>query len=102
MTAEDLVRAYRSADTRRQQLLTVVNGCFDGVWLGLLDRTALERLDELFYSDGQGRAGKIRRSRTHSEEYNLSGLQGWEEAALKSHFPADGRVAVTVRAAAAR
>jgi hypothetical protein len=94
MRIENLVRAYRWADTRRRQLLTVVNGCFGGVWLGLLDRPALERLDELFYSHGRdvldGRAFTYA-----ADEHNLSGLRGWEETAIESHFPAGARVAVT-------
>jgi hypothetical protein len=94
MKARDLVRAYRSADTRRRQVLTFINGCFDGLWLGLLDRPALDRLDELFYT--HGRDVVAGRSFTYAaEEYNLRGLWEWEKAAIEAYFPAGARVAVT-------
>jgi hypothetical protein len=49
MGSERMLRAYARASDRRRRALNVLNACFDGVWLGLLDREALDRLDEHFY-----------------------------------------------------
>jgi ABC-type multidrug transport system ATPase subunit len=94
VSGDRLARAYRSASLRRDQMVKAANGCFDGLWLGLLDRDALARLDEAFYTGGRdvldGRAFSYT-----EEQHNLSGLQSWEEAAVDAHFPAGGRVVVT-------
>jgi hypothetical protein len=94
MRTDRLLRAYRSATIRRRQALNVVNGCFDGFWLGLLDPATLERLDEHFYGEGRD----VERGRSFSyrdEQHNLGGLRDWEEAAIEAHFPPGGRVIVT-------
>ena len=89
-----MVRAYARASDRRRQALNVVNACFDGLWLGLLDRDALDRLDEHFYSAGRdemdGRMFSYR-----EQAHNRSGLHDWERVAIERHFPASGRVIVT-------
>jgi hypothetical protein len=94
MQSDRLIRAYRSATTRRRQLLTAVNACFDGFWLGLLDRAALDRLDEVFYGEGHDVEGG-RTFTYRDEQHNLTGLRDWEQAAIDAHFPAGGRVIVT-------
>ena len=94
MRSDRLLRAYRSATIRRRQVLNVVNGCFDGFWLGLLDPATLERLDEHFY--GEGRDVERGRSFTYrDEQHNLGGLRDWEDAAIDAHFPPRARVIVT-------
>jgi hypothetical protein len=94
MRAETILRAYARASDRRRRALNVLNACFDGFWLGLLDRDALDRLDERFYGAGHdeldGRAFSYR-----DEAHNRSGLHDWELAAIERHFPAGGRVIVT-------
>jgi hypothetical protein len=91
---ERLLRAYRTARLRRRQLGNVVDGCFDGFWLGLLDRATLDRLDEDFYGHGQD-IEDGRRFTYRDEQHNLSGLRDWEEVAIDTHFPPGGRVVVT-------
>jgi hypothetical protein len=94
MDPDRIARAYRRASDRRRRALNVFNACFDGVWLGLLDRDALARLDAGFYTDGvdeqHGRVFSYR-----DDAHNRSGLQDWERAAVDAHFPAGGRVIVT-------
>ena len=94
MSPERLARAYRTASTRRDRLWTAANGCFDGLWLGFLDRPALARLDEVFYTDGHD----VLDGKTFAytgEQHNLGGLQDWEAAAIEAHFPPGARVVVT-------
>jgi hypothetical protein len=94
MNQDRLLRAYRAATTWRRRLWNVANGCFDGVWLGLLDRAALDRLDEHFYAQGHD----VEDGRTFTyrdEQHNLAGLRDWEEAAIEAHFPPGARVVVT-------
>jgi hypothetical protein len=94
MRPDRLLRAYRSATIRRRQVLNVVNGCFDGFWLGLLDPATLERLDEHFYSEGRDVEGG-RSFSYRDEQHNVGGLRDWEEAAIEPHFPPGARVIVT-------
>jgi hypothetical protein len=94
MNPDRRIRAYRAATIRRRQLLKLANACFDGFWLGLLDRAALDRLDELFYSRGQD----VENGRAFTyldEQHNLAGLRDWEAAAIEAHFPPGARVIVT-------
>ena len=94
MSPDRVTRAYRVASRRRDRLWTAANGCFDGLWLGLLDRRALAVLDEGFYSNGHdvldGRSFAYA-----DDEHNLSGLQAWEAAAVDAHFAPGARVVVT-------
>ena len=94
MGPERMLRAYARASDRRRRALNVLNACFDGVWLGLLDRNALDRLDEHFYSSGHDEMdGRVFSYR--EEAHNRSGLHDWERAAIERHFPSGGRVLVT-------
>ena len=94
MDPDRILRAYRRASDRRRQTLNVVNACFDGLWLGLLDRAALERLDEDFYSHGADEHDG-RRFTYREERHNQAGLHEWERVAVEEHFPPGGRVIVT-------
>ena len=94
MGSERMLRAYARASDRRRRALNVFNACFDGVWLGLLDREALDRLDEHFYGVGHDEMdGRVFSYR--DEAHNRSGLHDWERAAIERHFPSGGRVVVT-------
>lgn len=63
-----------------------------GLWLGLLDRPWLHRLDELVYD---------RDRRYLDPEYNRRGLWPWEEQAIREHF-ADRRRLVVIAAGGGR
>ena len=94
MSADRTLRAYARANDRRRRALNALNACFDGFWLGMLDRDALDRLDEHFYSAGHDETdGRVFSYR--DADHNRSGLHEWEQAALERHFPAGGRVIVT-------
>jgi hypothetical protein len=64
----------------------VLRGAFDGVWLGVLTREQLARIDELWYDHTQ---------RYMTESYNRSGLFAWEQAAVEHHFSEVRRIIVT-------
>ncbi len=67
-------------------MLTHVNALSNGLWLGVMDRRALDLIDEIYYE------GK---SRYVDEAYNSSGLRDWEREMIDTHFPESGRVVVT-------
>ncbi len=94
MNAARLAKVYRSSTRRRRQFWTLFNGCFDGLWLGLMDRAALAHLDEAYYNGA--REVLDGRAFTYTEaQHNLSGLRDWESAAIEGYFRAGGRVVVT-------
>jgi hypothetical protein len=94
VSPERLAHSYRRASARRDRLWRVANGCFDGIWLGLLDGAALARLDERFYADGRDSLDGRTFSYTGSD-HNLGGLHDWEAAAIGAHFAPGSRVVVT-------
>ena len=80
------VRAYDAARRWFEGSVTAARGVFVGAWLGLLDRTALHALDELYY----------RRARIyHDDHFNLSGFFPWETQAFERHFGGCRSVLVT-------
>jgi hypothetical protein len=76
-----------------EQALSLLRALHTGIWLGLLDRVDLHRLDELEY---RARAGRYL-----SDEHNLGGLREWEAAAVDAHF-GDARRVVVLGAGAGR
>jgi hypothetical protein len=89
-----LLRTYLRARRRRRQALTLLNGCFDGLWLGLLDERATARLDEDFYRRGADVDGG-RSFNYRDDAYNLTGLREWEAAAVYRYIPPLSRIVVT-------
>lgn len=67
-------------------VLQFFRGCFEGVWLGLLSRERLSRIDEFYYR---------RHQQYSAENYNRQGFFGWERAAIEKHFTDVRRIAVT-------
>ena len=84
--ATRLVRAYSKASRWQQRLVTHLNAVFNGLWLGAMDREALDLVDELYYG---GKPNYV------DEAYNSSGLKDWEAAMIDEHFPERGRIVVT-------
>lgn len=94
MSSARLLRAYYASRRRRRQFWLLVNGCFDGLWLGLMGREALADLDEDRYNDGQDTLDG--RTFTYADEqHNRRGLRDWESAVVDAHFPPGARVLVT-------
>jgi len=80
------VRAYDVSRRWFEGSITAARGVFVGAWLGLLDRTAVHALDELYY----------RRARMyHDDHFNLSGFFSWEAQAFERHFGGCRSVLVT-------
>ena len=89
-----LMRAYRAerqAGRYAAALCTWVrvrraaDAVFDGVWLGLLDRSALQLIDETFYASATETIEGQQRS-YHETEHIAQGLSDWERAAA-DRFP---------------
>jgi len=72
-----MTRLYFRSRKGLQQLVAFLEAVFEGIWLGVLDRKALQRIDEHCY-DGW--------SKYHDEAYNRQGLFAWEEEAVKTYF----------------
>ena len=60
--------------------------CFNGLWLGILSEGELYEVSDHAYSRPRAMYGK--------DEWNRKGLVGWEENALRNHFPPRGAVLV--------
>jgi hypothetical protein len=85
-----LVRAYAKASRWQDRLLNQLVACLNGLWLGAMDRAALDLIDEIYYEE---KASYV------DEAYNSRGLKDWEAAAVEAHFPDSGRVIVTAAGA---
>lgn len=81
-----LVRAYFQTERLTQRVSRMIEAVVDGVWLGLLDRPALDRVDEAYYKHW---------GRYDEDGYNLGGLFDWEARAVERHFPQGGSLVVT-------
>jgi hypothetical protein len=94
VTAARLVRAYYRAGRRKERLAQLVNASFEGVWLGVMDRSALAYYDEAFFEVRKERLGD--ESHGYLEDaWNLQGLKSWEARMVEAHFPGSGRILVT-------
>lgn len=89
-----MVRSYRSSRRLWERIARAFGAVFDGVWLGLLSRAQLHELDERFY-DGRVERVDGQAERYDDDTYNSRGLFDWEDAAVRSHFPAGVRLVVT-------
>ncbi|MDT7763009.1 MAG: hypothetical protein QOC63_2429 [Mycobacterium sp.] len=80
------IRWYYRSDRFVNAALRVLRGAFDGVWLGILNREQLARIDEVYYNH-------LREYMT--ESHNRRGLFAWEQAAVDHHFSGIRRIIVT-------
>ncbi|MGH8883783.1 MAG: SAM-dependent methyltransferase [Egibacteraceae bacterium] len=81
-----IVSLYLRSERWLGRLLRLTKACFDGVWLGLLSRDLLHAVDASYYQ---------RERQYVNEEYNRSGLRGWEQSAVERFFAGGGRIVVT-------
>ncbi|MCP4660439.1 MAG: SAM-dependent methyltransferase [bacterium] len=72
-----MTRFYFQSRRRLRQIFAFFEAIFDGIWLGLLDRESLHRIDEHCYDSW---------SEYHSEEHNRRGWFAWEEEAVTTYF----------------
>ena len=71
------VKLYFATYRALGRLVASLSACFSGIWLGLLPRRVLYRIDAAYY-DGH------RYYRT--DAYNRRGLWPWEQSAIDTHF----------------
>lgn len=87
------VELYGVALRRQAQLQKALGAVTTGVFLGLMDREHLARIDQAHYDDATETVDGT--PRRYADEHMVrSGLFGWEERAVTEHFPAGGTVAV--------
>lgn len=79
------VRAYLGSRRAFYGSLTLVRACFDGLWLGLLDRDQCDAIDRRYY-DGEQRYA--------DPAYNQAGLWPWEGDDIDAEFHHCRRLAV--------
>ena len=76
-------------------MLRVLRGvwaAFNGFWLGVLSRSALEAVDDLYYT---GRGDRQYSSVNYSDPtYNERGLYSWEQDIIATHFDPPGPIGV--------
>jgi hypothetical protein len=70
----------------------VASGLFTGVWLGVLGRPTLNRIDDLYYVGGESK--RFSPIDYLDDAYQRLGLWGWERDAIERYFRAPARVAV--------
>lgn len=70
----------------QRRFLARLSALFNGFWLGVMDREALDLIDETYYDSKPNYV---------DEAYNTSGLRDWEAQMIEDHFPRSGRVVVT-------
>jgi hypothetical protein len=84
--ARSVTRVYLRSERVTNAALGVIRGCFDGIWLGLLSRRQLARIDEAYYD---------RNGQYAAESYNRQGLWHWEQSAIENHFSGVRSIVVT-------
>jgi hypothetical protein len=99
--SDGLIRGYLASDRLRKRagaqwarVRGVRDAWIDGLWLGMFDREALARLDELHYETLVAHTGGSPYAYS-DERWNRSGLFPWEAAVADEHLPAGGQVVVT-------
>lgn len=78
-------RAYLLAERVIRHLAPRLHSRWAGLWLGVLGRRGLSRIDQAKYS---------RRGRYQGAEHNLRGLFEWERAAVERYFAGRERIVV--------
>ena len=80
-----VVRAYAVSRRLWEALQVLLRGTFDGVWLGVMSRRTLYRLDDFHY---------WRAPRYYDEAHNLGGLRDWEVGPIERWFAGRKRLLV--------
>jgi hypothetical protein len=86
MTVDRITRRYLRSDRWANAALRMGRGVFDGIWLGLLSREQLARIDHRYYDEAPEYL---------TESHNLRGLFGWERDAVERHFGGVRSIVVT-------
>jgi hypothetical protein len=63
-----------------------------GAWLGVLGRSSLNAIDDLYYVGGESK--HFSPIDYQNDDYHRLGLWSWEQSAIERHFRPPGRVAV--------
>lgn len=84
------LRVFEGSNRLQARFADLPRILFQGLWLGLLSRERLARLDEFYYGEAQANQPDYA-----GDGHNLRGLFDWESAAVARHFPRGGRVVVT-------
>lgn len=92
MTSQLLPRIYYKIQRFELQFLSAVWATSVGIWLGILSRSALNAIDDIYYLGGTGTQGSPIDYR--ADAHNRRGLREWEREAIDKYFGQKGRVAV--------
>jgi hypothetical protein len=86
------LQAPRRLLRRLPQVYYLLEACFSGFWLGILQREELHRIDQAYYDDP---ANLYNEDHDYFDaEYNRRGLWKWERQAIDTCFPKDGKLLV--------
>lgn len=81
-----VTRWYYRSDRLANAALRALRGLFEGIWLGVLSREQISRIDEVYYD---------RATMYMTESYNRIGLWSWEQAAIDAHFDRVRKIVIT-------
>ena len=78
------VRIYYFTQRWVGRALGVANGCFVGLWLGVLTEERLYAIIEEYFT--RSKRGEFGELNYHSKGWNRRGLSDWEKRAVTNHF----------------
>lgn len=90
----DPVLSYQRAMNRLAHVQFGLQSVFNGYWLGRLDRSDLDRVDDGFFARATEEVAGGNAT-YGSDKYITSGLADWERDAVQEHFPVHRPVVVT-------
>jgi hypothetical protein len=92
MTSQLLPRIYFRMQRLQLRLVSDALAISNGIWLGVLSRSALGVIDDMYYV---GSVAELeRRVDYRADAYNKQGLWLWERQAIERYFSRKGRLAV--------
>ena len=73
-----IVRLYILSTEIFRKVFMLSRACLNGVWLGILDKETLHKIDRHYYNENK---------KTYcSDKYNRSGLRSWEKDVTDEYF----------------
>ena len=92
MTSHLLPRIYYTVQGFQRRWRSATWAISIGIWLGVLSRSALDEIDDIYYLVRRGKQSSPIDYR--SDEHNERGLREWEREVIEKYFDKKGRLAV--------
>jgi hypothetical protein len=92
MTSQLLPRIYFTVQRFQLRVVSAAWAISTGIWLGVLSRSALDAIDDMYYLGSVGKQSSPKDFR--GDEHNRRGLWEWEREVIEGYFGRKGRLAV--------